>query len=81
MGYLDIPTAFRTIMIVQSDENIPDKLVDLSTNYGYKIYTLKCDGGTYYIAAAGIIVGKSHWRDTDRIKNPYLEYEEVLLKL
>ncbi len=78
VAYLDIPNIMEIIIINEIDSNIPLKLQYTKTKLGYKIFEIKSDGNTYYIAAGSYRIGKNKWISEDRVQNMNLEYDEII---
>ena len=78
VSYMDIPTMFNSMNIIEVNKDLPDKYKQYINRLGYKIFELKTDNGVFYVVAAGFLVGTSHWLEEDRIKNPQLNYNETI---
>lgn len=79
--YLDIPSNLFDIKIdiIKEMDNIPQKILLLNNMYNSKIFKIVSGNENYYILAHSFIVGKNNWFSEDRICNPHLQHDQILL--
>lgn len=76
--YMDIPTDFSLLDLKFNEEkSIPKRFME----YGdLKYFELIGKNETHSIIASSCIVGESQWDNQDRLSNPGLEYDKVLIR-
>ena len=79
--HINIPVSFNGLSIIHNKEYDTEELKKLSKNEDLKYFELYDGNNKYFIIAAGCIVGKSNWDRENRLSNPELEYEEIILQM
>lgn len=81
IAYMELPNLFRGIKIQKLVDSIPQKLDKFKSDVGYNVFQITTDDAHYYVVAAGCKVGKNNWLNENRVLNPSLEYDEIVVTL
>lgn len=77
--YMDIPASFDSIEITEIKKDIPSRLSHYQNLKGVKFFQIVSNDNAYNIVAGGCRVAKSKWLTENRVLQPELEYDEILL--
>lgn len=81
IAYIELPNLFRGIKIRKLVDSIPQKIDKFKSDFGYNVFQITTDDANYYVVAAGCKVGKNNWLNENRVLNPSLEYDEIVITL
>lgn len=79
--YLDIPSNLFDIKIdiITSMDLVPQKILLLNKIHNSKIFKIISENLSFYILAHSYIIGKNNWFIEDRISNPNLQHDQILI--
>ncbi len=79
--YLDIPSNLYDIRIEisTSKDLVPQKILLLKNIHNSKVFRIVSENVSFYILAHNYIIGKNNWISDDRISNPNLQHDQILI--
>jgi hypothetical protein len=81
IAYMELPNLFKGIKVRRLANSISQNIDKFKSDAGYSVFEITTDDAQYYVVAAGCRVGKNNWLDENRVLNPSLEYDEIIVTL
>lgn len=79
-AYIEMPDSLVGIRIQKIESDILKKTNVHSTKIGYNVFEIATGDQRYFIVATGFCVGRNNWFNENRVLNPYLEYDEIIVR-
>jgi hypothetical protein len=84
VSFINIPTTIPNLEIsLVAQSVLPDYIAQNYCDHKDKVFEIKADGQSFYIVAAGVLIGRNRWGHKDRIFefSEGLKHDEIIARI